>query len=161
MAKRSPSNYLDIGNLGEDLTVQWLVSQGWIILSRQWHSRWGEIDIVAEYTSSAEDGHPRQLPILAFVEVKTRSRGNWDRGGRDAIAHTKQIKIYRTAQTFISQYPSKADYACRFDVALVGCRSLTDASADDNQNLLISGSTNNYYLFLQEYISNAFDSPTE
>lgn len=162
MAKHSPSNYLDIGNLGEDLTVQWLVSQGWIILHRQWHSRWGEIDIIAEYTNPDNGTYPPQLPILAFVEVKTRSQGSWDRGGRDAIANTKQMKIYRTAQAFISKYPEKAEYTCRFDVALVNYVLLTDTSRNDNSyQKLISQSINNYYLYLQEYIPHAFDSPKE
>ncbi|MEH1902351.1 MAG: YraN family protein [Nostoc sp.] len=39
----------DIGQLGEDLVAQWLQSTGWIILHRRFSSRWGEIDIIAEY----------------------------------------------------------------------------------------------------------------
>ncbi|MDZ8135074.1 MAG: YraN family protein [Nostoc sp. DedQUE04] len=37
------------GELGEDLVAQWLQSTGWIILHRRFSSRWGEIDIIAEY----------------------------------------------------------------------------------------------------------------
>ena len=48
MANRSRFHYRDIGVLGEDLVAQWLQSQGWVILHRRWHCRWGEIDIIAQ-----------------------------------------------------------------------------------------------------------------
>jgi len=39
-----------IGDQGEYLVAQVLQSKGWLILHRQWHCQWGEIDIIAYKT---------------------------------------------------------------------------------------------------------------
>ncbi|MEH2331384.1 YraN family protein [Nostoc sp.] len=159
------------GQLGEDLVAQWLQSTGWIILHRRFSSRWGEIDIIAEYDRKAKEAREQgsrgevgklrtQYSILAFVEVKTRSSGSWDAGGRSAITPQKQAKIWRTAGIFLAQYPEKADYSCRFDVAIVYCqrisKNLTGVTA--NQEALATSSVPGYKFKLQEYILAAFDS---
>ncbi|MEH2247525.1 YraN family protein [Nostoc sp.] len=171
MANLPPSHYPDIGHLGEDLVAQWLQSTGWIILHRRFSSRWGEIDIIAQYDGSAGEAGEQdsrkavgelktQHSILAFVEVKTRSSGSWDAGGRSAITLQKQAKIWRTAGIFLAQYPEKADYSCRFDVAIVYCqrisKNLTAITA--TQSALATSSAAGYKFNLQEYILAAFDS---
>jgi putative endonuclease len=96
MANRHPSNYLDIGLLGEELVIQWLQSTGWVILHHRWRCRWGEIDIIARLEPQKKsDKYPlpsHSFPMLVFVEVKTRSRGNWDLGGLLSITQQKQAK---------------------------------------------------------------------
>jgi putative endonuclease len=145
MSNPSLFNYADIGNIGEDLAAKWLQSTGWEILHRRFSCRWGEIDIIAQY----------QDTILAFVEVKTRSSGNWDEGGKNAITPQKQAKIWRTAEIFLAEYPQKADYSCRFDVALVHYQLETKKiiAEDFLERLSISG----YEFKLQQYIEAAFD----
>ncbi|MFN6464998.1 MAG: YraN family protein [Nostoc sp. DedVER02] len=170
MANLPPSHYPNIGHLGEDLVAQWLQSTGWIIVHRRFSSRWGEIDIIAQYDGigEAEEYGSRsavrevrtQHSILAFVEVKTRSSGSWDAGGRNAITPQKQAKISRTAGIFLAQYPEKADYCCRFDVAIVSCqkisKNLTGVTA--TQEVVATSSAAGYKFKLQEYILAAFDS---
>jgi putative endonuclease len=173
MANHPSSNYRDIGNAGEDLVTQWLQSMGWIILHRQWRCRFGEIDIIAQLNeeprrmkqAEASDSVPNSFistfvststslyPILAFVEVKTRSKGNLDLGGRSAIAFSKQEKLWYTAQMFLAHYPEKADYNCRFDVAIV-CyqRALRKINAEAAVKQEVRG----YDLILEEYIPGAF-----
>ncbi|MBD0385042.1 MAG: YraN family protein [Nostoc sp. C3-bin3] len=169
MANLPPSHYPEIGSLGEDLVAQWLQSTGWIILHRRFSSRWGEIDIIAEYhgVTGKEQGsrgeYPTPQSLLAFVEVKTRSSGSWDAGGRSAITPQKQAKISRTAGMFLAQYPEKADYSCRFDVAIVYCqrisKNLTGVMA--TQEALATSSAAGYKFKLQEYILAAFDSSVD
>ncbi|MBE8999858.1 MULTISPECIES: YraN family protein [unclassified Nostoc] len=175
MAKLPPSHYPDIGHLGEDLVAQWLQSTGWIILHRRFSSRYGEIDIIAQHHGqtgeklhtqhSLRAKHPAtanstQHSLLAFVEVKTRSSGNWDAGGRSAITPQKQAKISRTAGIFLAQYPEKADYSCRFDVAIVYCQRISknQTAVIATQEALATSSTAEYKFKLQEYILAAFDS---
>ena len=146
MANRPSSDYPDIGTLGEDLVTQWLESTGWLILHRRWNCRWGEIDIIAQREDNLG------TVILIFVEVKTRSTGSWDAGGRMAIALPKQIKLSRTAAMFLATFPEKADYSCRFDVAIVCCERKITLS-----NSLASLSAQGLYLMLQEYIPAAFE----
>lgn len=52
----------EIGNLGEDLALQYLKDLGWKILHRNYTYRGAEIDIIAA------DGD-----IVVFVEVRTRT----------------------------------------------------------------------------------------
>ncbi|HLP90843.1 MAG TPA: YraN family protein [Nostocaceae cyanobacterium] len=155
MPKPPVNHYPNIGDIGEDLVAQWLQSTGWEILHRRFSCRWGEIDIIAQY----QDTTSNQLPVLAFVEVKTRSLGSWDGGGREAITSKKQIKLGQTAGIYLTQYPDKAEYSCRFDVAIVSCRRISHQLRGEtfNQQCLASLSISGYELQLQEYIPAAFD----
>ena len=186
MTNLPPSHYLDIGVLGEDIVAQWLQSTGWIILHRRWRCRWGEIDIVAKLEphwgraegaegaegaggeiliqncSSHQPLATSHLPLLAFVEVKTRRQHNWDRGGLLAITAKKQAKLLLAAQYFLATYPDLAEYSCRFDVALVSYQTGNqpfDSSITSVSSLMpkIAIANSGYYLVLQEYLPSAFD----
>lgn len=118
----------ELGIAAEALVADWLIAQGWAIESRRWRCRWGELDLVARQM---------QPMTIAFVEVKARSRGNWDADGLLAITPQKQAKLIQAAQLFLADRPQWTDCTCRFDVALVTARS--------------------NHLHLQQYLPNAFD----
>ena len=165
----------DPGSLGEQLVADWWRSQHALILHQRWHCRWGELDLIIGHPQRqpAKSGHapsPQapthvqakadRLLALAFVEVKTRSSGNWDADGALAITRTKQKKLWKTAQLFLSQYPAWAELPCQFDVALVYCHLLPRGKAialhdlpRDRYSRIASG----YRLTLHDYIPNAFD----
>jgi putative endonuclease len=148
-----------LGNLGERLVAQWLQQQGWIILAQGWHSRWGELDIVASHIGDRPGLHQK----IAFVEVKTRSSGNWDENGLLAITSSKQSKLWKTAQLYLSEYPALAELTCRFDVALVVGQKLAGRSNIQlssalpiialGQPVLLDG----YRLSLETYLESAFE----
>ncbi len=98
-------NNKDIGIYGEKVTADYLKNQGFIIFKRNYHSRYGEIDIIAEKDN-----------LLLFVEVKTRAE-NQMVAGREAVDFNKQNRIKATANDFLRK--TKQDYTCRFDVSEV------------------------------------------
>lgn len=170
MVNRLPSHYHDIGILGEELVAQFLQATGWVVLHRRWSCHWGEVDIIARQ----EVGVNSHLPLLAFVEVKTRSPRNWDLWGMLSITHSKKTKLCQTAKCFLAAYPHLIDYACRFDVALVRCQTLPKQPDQDvietplTLELSIDSSPSEvqkeakaiaagYQLTLHEYIASAFD----
>lgn len=103
------SSTAELGQQAEDLVATALQRQNWQILARRWRCRQGELDLVAL--------HPELG--LAFVEVKARSRGNWDANGLLAITPAKQAKLRVAAQLFLMAHAGLAQRPCRFDVALV------------------------------------------
>lgn len=157
-SNRQTTEASNVGTLGEALVAQWLRDRGWLILQQRWHCRWGELDLVAGRPSPQE---PTQPIALAFVEVKTRSRGNWDCDGALAITARKRAKLWKTAQLFLAAHPAWAELPCQFDVALVCHRhSLKEASLLQRPSTS-SGSSGEgmeagYRLILQDYIPAAF-----
>ncbi len=92
-----------LGKKGESLACLWLWFHGYRILSRNYHSRFGEIDIIA-----------KKCGVISFVEVKARGK-NMLSTPASAVNVYKQQKIIKTANQYImrSQNPD-ADYS--FDV---------------------------------------------
>ena len=82
-----------VGALAEDYAVKLLVSKGYKILDRNFHSKFGEIDIVA-----------REGSTLVFVEVKAR----WSRrfgAPEEAVTRSKLWKIQKTGEYYSILHP--------------------------------------------------------
>lgn len=94
-----------IGELGEQLTCDYLESKGYCIFQRNFHSRYGELDIIAT--------NPK---YIAFVEVKTR-KFNTAIQPCLSVNKSKRDKIMRTAYLFLKKYELKLQP--RFDVCEV------------------------------------------
>lgn len=93
------------GAVGEEYTAVYLQKKGYSILKRNFHSRYGEIDIIA-----------KNGKYLAFVEVKTREQGSLV-NPLEAVTVSKQKKIIRTALLFLQKDPMPLQP--RFDAAAV------------------------------------------
>jgi putative endonuclease len=138
----------EIGQLAEMLVAQWLTEQGWQILEQRWHCRWGELDLVMLTPDR----------VVTFVEVKARSRGNWDADGLLSITPTKQKKLMRAAQAFLAAQPQWAEFPCRFDVAMVQVQPPPHPSQSGSPIQLGKPTRMGAYsLTLQHYIPAAFD----
>ena len=144
----SALNSQELGNYGEQLVCQWLIQKHCQILQRQWHSRFGEIDLIA--TGISGEGALRSK-VLAFIEVKTRSQGNWDADGLLALTRSKQSKLRMTARYFLVRHPYLSELPCRFDLALVSCHLAPPAG-----RLSLQVPDTQKHLSLQTYIRDAF-----
>ena len=144
-----PLTNIELGTLGETLVANWLAAQGWRLQARQWHCTWGELDLVMARAMADPSWQ------LAFVEVKTRSQGNWDADGLMAITRHKQIKLAKSAQLYLLRHRQWAQAICRFDVALVTCRGGPLPNQEPERHLDLG---NGRYLTLQDYIDAAFDA---
>jgi putative endonuclease len=148
----------DVGQLAENLVAQWLVSHGWRILQQRWRCRWGELDLVMQ-TPNAIAPSQNSQPSLVFVEVKARSKGNWDSNGLLSITPQKRQKLWQTAELFLATFPELSHYPCRFDVALVSHRPSpqpTNKAATPTIQLNHPVYMNGHSLTLHRYIQNAF-----
>ena len=93
-----------LGQAGELAACDYLACQKQMqILTRNYRSRTGEIDIIA-----------RDNDTLVFIEVKTRQSC---RHGQpcEAVSRRKQQKIIHAAMSYLSRH-NIWDFPCRFDV---------------------------------------------
>jgi putative endonuclease len=101
-----PPSKKKIGNIGEDVAVQFLVKNGYEILIRNYYYNHGEIDVVA-----------KEGDVLTFIEVKTRRSKKFG-APEEAVTPKKQELIRRTAEGYVAE-KGIADIECRFDVVAV------------------------------------------
>lgn len=98
------------GKMGEEYAAQILTGKGYQILHRNYHSRFGEIDIIAQNEQ-----------FIVFVEVKTRVE-HFLVHPFEAITVSKQNKIRKTAAAYLAEHPTALQP--RFDAVAL----LTDSS---------------------------------
>ena len=122
-----------------------IVERGGKILHRRWRWKRGEIDLIG-----MESG------TVLFIEVKTRSRSNWDADGLLAVTPQQQARIVRTAELFLLKHPHLAEYPCRFDVAIVRHQPIHSAIVGTSLYTLMDA-TAGERLLLINYIIGAFD----
>jgi putative endonuclease len=94
------------GRRAETLAADYLRSQGWRILDRNWRFHHKELDLVAE-----RDG------VIAFVEVKARGVDGWGHP-LEAITAAKRRELARAARGWIARH-GRRGLAYRFDAVVV------------------------------------------
>ncbi len=108
MPKKFTSKTQKIGEIGENISVKFLLKQGFAIIDRNYTKKWGEIDIIAKKDNK-----------LYFIEVKSVSRIT----GLDNVKHEtnnyrpednmhpyKIKRLYRTIQTYLLSYKEDLDW---------------------------------------------------
>lgn len=92
----------ETGKLGENIASEYLSKKNFDVILRNFHTRYGEIDIIA-----------RDSRYIIFAEVKTRNQfavanpSEW-------VDFRKQKKIIMTASAYLKKNPT--DLQPRFDV---------------------------------------------
>jgi putative endonuclease len=104
----------DVGRSGEDAAEALLRRENYRILQRNFRTRFGEIDVIAE-----------EGDVLCFVEVKTR-RTDAKGTPAEAVTGRKQRQIAKVAAHYLDRYYPSGRH-CRFDVVSVTDR---DGSVD-------------------------------
>ena len=91
----------NLGAAGEKEASRYLQSKGYKIITNNYRSRFGEIDIIVKDKNTT-----------VFVEVKTRSSSKFG-SPADSVSYFKLQKLIKTSQFYISRF-KVPDY--RFDV---------------------------------------------
>lgn len=91
----------------ENLVAEYLKTQGYEILEKNYRCRIGEIDLIA-----------KEGETLVFVEVKYR-RDDKMGNPKEAVDRKKQKKISMTTSYYLMRECGRMDIPCRFDVAAV------------------------------------------
>ena len=94
-----------LGQHGEDLACRYLEKKGYRIRERNWRSRAGEIDIVAEKNG-----------VFIFVEVKMRSSSGFGHP-EEAVTATKRQHLIRATQWYCEG--KRIASLCRIDVIAI------------------------------------------
>ena len=96
---------------GEDLACHELEGRGYLVLTRRYRTRHGEIDIIA-----------RHGPYLVFIEVTARHDGSFG-DPEEAVTSQKQQRMVWMATDYLARN-NLLDVACRFDVVAISTREL-------------------------------------
>jgi putative endonuclease len=88
------------GALGEDLSARFLTYKGYTVLARNFRTRQGEVDLIAE-----------DADFLVFAEVKTRRRGSLV-SGEEAVDVHKQRRFLAAAEAWLIAFPSNKQPRC-------------------------------------------------
>jgi putative endonuclease len=91
-----------LGAWGEALAAEYLQKKRYEIVALRYHSRFGEIDIIA-----------KDRKFLIFAEVKLRKSARYGRAA-EYVNRSKQDRIRMTASIYLSQNPTGLQP--RFDV---------------------------------------------
>lgn len=97
----------EIGYQGEEIARKYLIHLGYEILTSNYYSPYGEIDIIA-----------KDANYLVFIEVKFRKDKDLDKTIQ-CISKSKQKKIIQTALQYIATHEEAETLYTRFDAILI------------------------------------------
>jgi putative endonuclease len=86
-----------LGQIGEDIAVEYLKKQGYKILERNYKKPWGEIDIIA-----------KKKKKIIFFEVKTLKDCVFL--PEESITQSKKIALKRTAEIYVKEKKNYLDW---------------------------------------------------
>ena len=99
------------GMQGEELTAKYLTGLGFKVITKNFHSRYGELDLIAANEN-----------LILFVEVKTRKANSLVLPA-EAVFYSKIKRIIKTAAIFLEKNKQLNFLQPRFDVSEVVIKS--------------------------------------
>ncbi|MEJ2759909.1 MAG: YraN family protein [Anaerolineales bacterium] len=93
MMTRGSNHAKKFGKWGEDRAQEWLEKRGYELVARNFHTEYGEIDLVMQKEN-----------CLHFVEVKTRRTKRFG-NPEEAVTETKMAHMVDSAQRFLQLHP--------------------------------------------------------
>lgn len=97
---------VSIGAQGEKIAEKYLMSAGYKILTTNYHSYYGEVDLICSKDET-----------IVFVEVKNYKRDSLTTPYQ-AVSFSKQQKIIKTAKKYLMENKLD-DVAVQFDVLII------------------------------------------
>ncbi len=99
------ANHNELGKMGEELALKFLIDKGYRVLEKNW--TWGniELDLIAW-----------EGKILVFREVKTRKDRSFGYP-EEAVGKAKERRIYEAAAEYMHQLGHEGEY--RFDIIAI------------------------------------------
>ena len=110
------------GRVGEEAAAREYERAGYILAEKNYHSRYGEIDIILQNSE-----------YIVFCEVKLRSGVRFGSAAQ-AVTNTKIKKLIKTAEIYLQKKPSELQP--RFDVAEVWCAVTGGAAVVKDINII-------------------------
>jgi len=99
------ADHNELGILGEQLAVDFLIKKGYKILDRNFRFKKLEVDIICEFEGT-----------LIVVEVKTRN-SDYLTDPLELVSRSKQKGIVKTANQYIQEH--EIDLETRFDLVVI------------------------------------------
>ena len=92
------------GKYQEDRALDYLNNQGLSLVERNYHGRYGEIDLIMKMGKT-----------VVFVEVRYR-KSSYFGTALESVGYQKQQKIIKTAQYYLQKHQLTDKIGTRFDV---------------------------------------------
>ena len=108
------------GDEGEKRACQYLLSQGFAIIERNWRTKGGEIDIIAYKNDT-----------IVFLEVKTLPNGTLDMIQRE-LNYQKRQRIIKTSKRFLLKHRQYSNSYVRYDVIVIDMPGMPDVYHIEN-----------------------------
>lgn len=100
------------GQQAEELALAFMRNDDLVLVCRNYHCRFGEIDLIMYDRNEQSDDFKG---LLIFVEVRQRSSDAFG-SGADSIDRHKQAKLRKAAEHYLANVHQRSNQACRFDV---------------------------------------------
>jgi putative endonuclease len=110
-----PLSKKQLGNIGEEKALQYLKSQGLKLITKNFFSRFGEIDLIMLDKSHQLN---KINSYLVFIEVRSRKDMGFG-SALESITYAKQKKLRKTADFFFLKNVNYSKIPARFDVILI------------------------------------------